>query len=99
MRLTCDGVLETLQANRQSLRGMGVRRLALFGSIARNDGTAASDLDFLVEFDRKSFDRYMDLKNLLETLFACPVDLVLADSLKPSLRDTVLKEAVDASGL
>jgi uncharacterized protein len=97
--LTRDKVLEILQANREALSGMGVRRLALFGSMARNDGTEASDLDFLVEFERKSFDGYMNLKDFLESLFARHVDLVLADSLKPALRDKVLKEAVDASRL
>ena len=99
MTLTREKVLEMLETNRQAIRGMGVRRLALFGSMARNDSAAASDLDFLVEFDRKSFDGYMNLRDLLESLFTCHVDLVLADTLKPALRDTVLKEAVHAAGL
>jgi len=46
----------------------------------------------------KSFDAYMDLKALLERLFACPVDLVLLDSIKPRLRPIILKEARYAAG-
>jgi len=52
-----------------------------------------------VEFEHKSFDAYMDLKEFLESLFGCPVDLVLADSLKPRLRESILKETVHAPGL
>lgn len=75
-----------------------MRRIALFGSIARGEGGESSDLDFLIELDRKTFDTYMDVKFYLEQLFGRRVDLVLADSLKPRLRDAVLREAVHATG-
>jgi hypothetical protein len=71
----------------------------LFGSVARGDATSASDLDFVVEFETKSFDAYMDLKAFLEGLLGCSVDLVLTDSIKPRLRATILSEAVHAPGL
>ena len=58
-----------------------------------------SDLDFLVEFEKKSFDAYMDLKAFLETLFGCRVDLVLENAIKPRLRSTILNEALHAEGL
>jgi hypothetical protein len=41
----------------------------------------------------------MDLKLLLERLFGRPVDLVLADAIKPRLRPAILDEAVYAQGL
>jgi hypothetical protein len=99
MTHTREQVLNTLQANRDAIARYGVRRLGLFGSIVRGDSSASSDLDFLVEFEHKSFDAYMDLKEFLESLFGCPVDLVLADSLKPRLRESILKETVHAPGL
>jgi predicted nucleotidyltransferase len=40
----------------------------------------------------------MDVKLLLEDLFDCPVDLVLADFIKPRLRPIILKEATYAQG-
>jgi len=40
----------------------------------------------------------MDLKLLLERLFVCRVDLVLADSIKPRLRPIILKEVAYAPG-
>jgi hypothetical protein len=78
---------------------MGVRSLGLFGSVARGENTVASDLDFVVELEPKTFDVYMDLKAYLETLFGCSVDLVLADALKPRLREPILNETIHAPGL
>ena len=45
------------------IRGYGVKSLALFGSVARDEATTKSDVDLLVEFEGKvTFDCYMDLK-------------------------------------
>ena len=94
-----DDVLKTLEANRQAIRAFGVRSLGLFGSVARGDNTAVSDLDFVVRFERKSFDGYMDAKAFLEQLFGCRVDLVIESAIKPRLRGAILQEAVHAEGL
>ena len=75
-----------------------MRRLGLFGSIARGNGRQGSDLDFLVEFEKKSFDSYMGLKEFLENLFDCHVDIVLTNTIKPRLRTSILKEAIYATG-
>lgn len=96
---TRDEILRTLEGNREAIRSYGVRRLGLFGSYARGESTEASDLDFVVEFEKKSFDAYMDLRAYLERLFDCKVDLVLEDVIKPRLRSIILNEAVHASGL
>ncbi len=92
-------ILKTLTTNEAKIRGFGVQRLSLFGSSARGDDTSGSDLDFVVEFEKKSFDSYMDLKLFLEELFDRPVDLVLADGIKPRLRAAILREAIHAPGL
>ncbi len=99
MTLTRERVFKTLQENREAIRGFGVRSLGLFGSIARGDPSPSSDLDFLVDFERPTFDAYMDLKELLESLFSRPVDLILAHTLKPRLREPILRETVHAPGL
>lgn len=92
-------VLGTLEAHAATLRGFGVRRLGLFGSAARDEAGPASDLDFVVDLDERTFDRYMDLKLFLEELFGCRVDLVLTGTIKPRLRSAILGEAVYAAGL
>jgi len=94
-----EEVVKVLQENQSALRGFGVQRLGLFGSVARGEDNADSDLDFLVELRRNTFDAYMDLKFFLENLFRCSVDLVLAGSVKPMLRDRILREVVNVPGL
>jgi hypothetical protein len=99
MRRSRDKILKILEQNQKAIRSFGVRMLGLFGSCARGEETKASDLDFVVELEKNSFDAYMGLKIFLEELFGCNVDLVLADSIKPRLRETILKEAVHVPGL
>jgi predicted nucleotidyltransferase len=99
MNKSREEILTILEQNREAIRSYGVRRLGLFGSYARGEATEASDLDFVAEFETKSFEAYMNLKEFLEGLFKCRVDLVLADAIKPRLRATILEEAVYASGL
>ena len=72
----------------------GVRELAVFGSVARNEATEASDLDILVDFDGPAtFDRFMGLKLFFEDTFGTKVDLVTRPALKPRIRDRILAEA------
>lgn len=95
-----DRILETLEAHRDQLRALGLRRIGLFGSYAHGEARQGSDLDFLVEFrpGAKTFDNYMDLKALLEDLFGTPVDLVVPETLKNRLREGILRETVYAPG-
>ena len=59
------------------------RSVAVFGSVARGDETAASDIDFLVDFEPGSslFD-LMHISEELEQLLGVPVDVVSAGGLK-----------------
>lgn len=95
---TREEVLRLIEENQASLKKFGVRRLGLFGSCARGEATADSDLDFVVEFSEKSFDAYMDLKSFLENLFRSRVDLVIVSSIKPRLLPIIQRETVYASG-
>ena len=73
----------------------GVKSLALFGSMARDEATPASDVDLLVDFDRPvGLFGLFALQDYLEVLFGCPVDLGTPDSLKPRLRSKVLAESI-----
>lgn len=92
-------LLKTLTDHGEDVRRFGVRSLGLFGSAVRGEAKPTSDLDFLVEFEDPSFDAYMGLLEYLETLFGRPVDLVLANMLKPRLREPILRETLHAEGL
>ncbi|MFZ5866738.1 MAG: nucleotidyltransferase family protein [Thermodesulfobacteriota bacterium] len=97
--MTSDEILKKLEENQEIIRGFGVRRLGIFGSYARGEQRGASDMDFLVEFEKKTFNNYMDLKFFLEDLFGCRVDLVISDAVKPRLRKAIFEETVYAKGL
>lgn len=79
---------------------LGVERLAVFGSVARDAATDRSDIDILVRFApaKKTFDHFMGLRMILEDLFPDQkIDLVLEDALKPAIRSRVLAEAADVA--
>jgi uncharacterized protein len=95
--MTRDDILAAIDANRDRLRDFRVTELSLFGSYARGDAGPGSDIDFVVEFERTSFDGYMGLKEFLEELFDRRVDLVIKGAIKERLRDRILAEAVRAA--
>ncbi len=87
--------LAILHAHRTDLEPFGVKSLALFGSVARDEAGPESDLDLLLEFEgAATFDRYMGLKLLLEDLLGCRVDLVMRKALKARMLPSVEREAV-----
>jgi len=70
-----------------------VNRLALFGSVLRQDFRKDSDVDVLVSFESDAHVGFITLSRMqreLSELFKRPVDLVLMDGLKPVIRDSVL---------
>ncbi len=94
-----DQAIATLRGHLPAMRReFGVRRLALFGSTARDEAREDSDLDILVEFDRgPRFLTFMGLKVFLEDHVGTRIDLVTPDALKPAMRPTVEREAVDVA--
>ena len=72
-----------------------VEEIGIFGSYVRKEQKKKSDLDVLVSFS-ESIDLFMfgQLENYLSDILGVKVDLVMKDSLKPRLKDSVLNEAV-----
>jgi predicted nucleotidyltransferase len=87
-------VLDRLAASRRSIVNLGVRRLGIFGSFASGRPLDDSDVDMLVEFDpdRKTFDAYWGLSQLLEQTLRRPVDLLTRESLSPHFGPRILAE-------
>ncbi|NJL26010.1 MAG: toxin-antitoxin system toxin subunit [Calothrix sp. SM1_5_4] len=83
-----NGILTQFKVNEDDLgklcREMGVRSLAVFGSVTQGEFKAGqSDIDFLVEFEVISADRFFDFLDGLKKLFHYDnVDLVTSASLK-----------------
>jgi predicted nucleotidyltransferase len=77
------------------LQGYGVKRLALFGSCVRGEMKKDSDIDILVDIKADiSLLDFVGLKQKIEEVLGRKVDLVEYDTLKPLLRERILKEQV-----
>jgi len=90
---------ETIRQQRDAILALaqryGAHDVRIFGSVARGDATAASDLDLIVRFDpgRSLFDHgglLMDLQDLL----GVKVDVIDEGGMRPRFRQHVMKEAV-----
>ena len=90
-----EDLISVLRNHYSDLIGMGVQRLAVFGSFVREEVTPESDIDLLVEFEpgQKTFDNFMRLAFFLEDLLGRPVDLVTMESLSPYIGPHILREA------
>jgi predicted nucleotidyltransferase len=99
MARTKEEIFAVLDSHKETIKGFSVKTLSLFGSAVRGEATAGSDLDFVVEFNDLTFDNYMELKFFLEDLFACSVDLVIGEDIKPLLRPIISREMIHVPGL
>jgi len=73
-----------------------LRRLALFGSWARNEQTENSDVDLLVEVDPSIGLRFVTLAERLEAAVGRRADVVSRRAVKPSLWIRIEPELIDA---
>jgi len=77
------------------LQEYGVEKVALFGSCVREEMEEDSDIDILVEIKKDiSLLDFVGLKQKIEEALGRKVDLVEYDTLKPLLRERILKEQV-----
>ena len=90
-------VIARLRDHEPDLKAAGVTRLALFGSVARGDASANSDVDLMADFDPAREFSLLDrvrLENRLADILGVPVDLTPAQSVKDGIRERVDREAV-----
>jgi predicted nucleotidyltransferase len=90
---------EVLQKLQQQYRELelhyGVNALFIFGSIARDEARSDSDVDLLVDFKEPiGLFQFIELQQKLESLLGCKVDLGTKRSLKPHIKNEVLREAI-----
>ncbi|NLX48374.1 MAG: nucleotidyltransferase [Methanospirillum sp.] len=90
-------ILARLRAHRQTLaEEFSVAELALFGSVARGEPEAGSDIDLMVVLSRPLGWDIVLLRDYLESLLGAPVDLVVRGGMerRPALWDRVSRELV-----
>ncbi|MGA9751833.1 MAG: nucleotidyltransferase family protein [Acidobacteriota bacterium] len=98
--MTREHVLETLRKEKAGLSQFAVKRLAVFGSVARGDMREGSDVDILVEFEPGAhigLFEFVRLRRHLSHALGLEVDLVTVEALRPEIRERVLSEKVDAA--
>ena len=94
-----DDVIARLKQAEPALRARGIRRAAVFGSVARGDNRPDSDIDIMIEVDPETHltvYEYVGLKEYVAGLFDSPVDVVSRDGLKPYVRPTATADAIYA---
>lgn len=86
-----ETVIKKVEAIRQTLiHEFGVKHLYLFGSMARNEASLSSDVDFLVEFSRPTgMFGLLSIQLFLEKELGRTVDLGTYGSLKPYVKENV----------
>lgn len=93
-------IRQLIKENRHEIMALakkyGAHNVRIFGSVARNEDSLSSDLDILIQLEsgRSLFD-IIALKQDLEDLLGCKVDVVTEDGLSPYIREEVLKSAVN----
>ncbi|MCX6328420.1 MAG: nucleotidyltransferase family protein [Bacteroidia bacterium] len=97
---TRDQILKFLSQNKKLFRDKyHIIRIGLFGSYARGDQNANSDIDLLVEFEENTQDLYdlkLQLKDFFRIQLGIEIDICREKYIKPRIRNSILKETVYA---
>src|SRR5947209_6880525 len=92
-------VLRKLQEHESELRNLGVQHASVFGSTARGDSRPDSDVDVLIDLDPTrpiGVFEYARVKLFIGSLLGGRSDIVNRKNLKPLLRESILRELVNA---
>jgi hypothetical protein len=96
--LTAETILQTLRQIFPALQQQyNIKKLGLFGSYSRNQATKDSDIDLLIELDPDitfGLITFCHIENTLTEKFGKKVDLVIAENLKPSLKENILGDVI-----
>ena len=96
MKTNITLIKDTFNKERKFLKNTyHVKKLGLFGSVARGDNTEVSDIDVLVTFSRPvGMFTFIELEDYLSKVLGKRVDLVTNKALKSAIKDNVLQEVI-----
>ena len=91
-------IIDYLSANKQDIRRKyQLKKIGIFGSYARNEQTAESDLDLLVEFEDNTpdlADKKEFLRTEIQSVFHLHVDICREKYIKPVFRQQILSDVI-----
>lgn len=96
--MTREQAIERLCSHRAELERLGIAHIGLFGSVARGEADAASDVDVVIALraDARIGFGIVRIAERLEEILGASVDLVTDPIEKPRLRAHVERDRVDA---
>lgn len=91
-----DEITDFLAAHKAELEShFDVKRIGLFGSYARGEAGEESDIDIAVAFKKENIaDSYFGVLHYLEDHLHHKIDLGLESSIRPEIRDQIMKEMI-----
>lgn len=93
-----DEILEFLKANREFLKNdFHITKIGLFGSFARDEQTAQSDIDLIIELDTSDTDVHLlknSIREFITSRFNREINLAREKYMRTYARDVILKEAI-----
>lgn len=96
MNAHSEEMMRKLRALKPRFGEMGLKRVRVFGSVARGDADENSDLDLIVDFEKPvGLFEFVGVKHIMEDNLMIKVDLVTQKGLHRALRDSILAEARD----
>ena len=93
--LAADEIIASLRAHESELRRVGIRQLSLFGSVARGQANAESDIDLVAELEPNAnvgLFRLSAIESRLSQILGRKVDLLLEPVEKPRLQSAVERD-------
>ena len=89
--------ITALRRHARAIQSLGATSLYLFGSVARGEAKAGSDLDLFIDYDRNGrFNAFhlVGIKQYLEQQLGVGVDVTTRDGLHPVLRSDIERSAI-----
>lgn len=97
MKTTSDYITLLRKYMTENASKYGIMRMGIFGSVARGEQTIGSDVDVCVELQTPSMFSLVHIKEELQRLFGCAVDIVrLREDMDGILKQNILEEGIYA---
>ena len=90
-----DSIIRLSGIKKSNEKQLGITRLGIFGSVARQENNKDSDLDIVVEMEQPTLRKMFQLEETIKQEFGCNVDLVqMRPTLRPLFRKNILRDVI-----